>query len=253
MRAARIAPPSDTADEGMPSGPVSLAQEMMGTGVICALWAEAGAAAEWKQARMSHQMAWQLPATLVMSVAFSSLFVLPKPDEMNAVVHWSSNSSSTPHGEVAVQICNWLVAHVYVASMMLSGLLSIKSINDFLQDYLAFSNTPAHLLPQYISFRKEWQKERPCKLSHAKRWMRVPSYCGALWASIRYLLIGFLCGVYLLYGSSYAVVPFVTALFFHLEYQRTCMRSFQDARRDFETHALSKPSASSLCTANDAD
>ena len=39
------------------------------------------------------------------------------------------------------------------------------------------------------------------------RWMRVPSYCGALWASIRYLLIGFLSGVYLLYGWSYAVVP----------------------------------------------
>ena len=113
---------------------------------------------------MPHQIAWQLPATLVMSVAFSSLFVLPKPDEMNAVAHcWPNNSSSDiPDADVAIQVCNWLVAHVYVASMMLSGLLSIKSINDdFLQDYLSYSNTPALLLPRYISFRKEWQKARP--------------------------------------------------------------------------------------------
>ena len=119
------------------------------------------------------------------------------------------------------------------SEMCIRDRLSIKSINDFLQDYLAYANTPAHLLPQYITFRRAWQKEHPCRIRRVKHWLHVPSYCSALWSSIRYLLIGFLCGIYLLYGWTYAIAPGLFAVFFYVDYRRTCNSSFQYPRKEF--------------------
>eukprot|EP00854_Cymbomonas_tetramitiformis_P025234 gene25234-30801_t len=215
------------ADRYKTNDETSLATEAMKAADIDALWCMMGAE-KYKVARMNYQLAWQIPATLVMSIAFSCILVLPKPDEINAVVQ----SSSTP-GEKAEQRWRAFVAHLYVASMMLSGLLSIKSINDFLQDYLAHTDTPDIYLPEFIKYRKEWKDDKPCSIDIMKRWLRIPNYCHALWSSIRYLILGFLCAIYLLYGWSYLIAPSIFAVFYCVEYQRTCERDFKNCRNDF--------------------
>ena len=104
--------------------------------------------------RMNHYTAWQIPATLVMSVAFSMLLVLPPPADMNAAA--VGDGDVTP-----VRVVNAVVAHLYVTCMTVSGLLSTKCINDFAQDYIAVNKTPAVHLPAFVEFRNNWEKEHP--------------------------------------------------------------------------------------------
>jgi len=134
---------------------------------ICPLWSskEEETAEAWKQARLSHYMAWQIPATLVMSVAFSLLLCLPPPADINAAVVAASecvqifNATRECESPSWVQIFNAIVGHLYVVCMSVSGLMAIKSINDFMNDYLALVNMPASHVPSFIEFRTRFIEE----------------------------------------------------------------------------------------------
>ena len=63
--------------------------------------------------------------------------------------------------------------------------------------------------------------------------LRIPSHCGALWSSIRWLSLGLLCGIYLLNGWTYVVIPTILFAFFNKEYSKTTARRFSQCRREY--------------------
>jgi len=95
----------------------------------------------WKQARMTHCLAWQLPSTLLMTTAFS--FVLHM-DALEDEPLWKH-----------------VLLHVYMFSMTASGFLSLKSVNDFLQEYLCLCNLPSKKLPDFYEHRNAFICKHP--------------------------------------------------------------------------------------------
>jgi len=73
--------------------------------------------------------------------------------------------------------------------------------------------------------------------------LRLPSHCGALWSSLRWLSIGFLCGLYLLNGWSFAVLPGFIFLFFNVEYTKTSHRRFKDCKTAYREDFLAAKEA----------
>jgi hypothetical protein len=55
----------------------------------------------------------------------------------------------------AASVTIQILHHAYLFCMMASGMLALKSVNDFLQEYLCLCNLPSKALPDFYRHKKE--------------------------------------------------------------------------------------------------
>lgn len=169
---------------------------------------EAGAH-EWKGSLIADWNTWIVPASLLMTCAFSFEHVV---EEESLEARWLA------HTEFA-WMEEWLrvvIAHAYTLSMACSGLIALKSINDYAQKVLLAVHTPAKLLPQMLAIERHFEViERrdggPPWTRRVLHYVGVKSGAGAYRQSIGLLGVGLTCSALLRSGPSYALliaIPF---------------------------------------------
>lgn len=166
------------------------------------------ASEQWKEGLMRDWSTWLVPASLLMTVAFTHVFLL-SPD----VIYTTPLGFGTPE-----LYFRTVVAHLFFFSLISSGLLSLKSINDNSQKILFCTHTPSSLLPAARAFEKHYkdllEKKHNDKMPLSRRILdalEIKEGAAAYKQSIDLLGVGFTCGLYLLVGASYlltAALPF---------------------------------------------
>lgn len=174
--------------------------------------------------------AWILPATLLMTIAFGALLLV------------ESECVQKPR-DLANPIVHAVAGHLFFLSMVMSGLLALKCVNDFTTKYLSYSNTPAKFIPQLDEYRKirnhggTAADNAACRSNSfvlsLGRCLSVPSNQDAMYASVRCLSVGFVCGIYLKYGWTYAVAPALAFLFFAADFSESRNYWFGETWVDF--------------------
>ena len=173
-------------------------------------------AASWQESRKAHCMAWQLPSTLVMTTSFSLVFALPMDTE-DVDTSWMSSC----------------VLQMYLICMVGSALFALKSVNDFLQEYLCLTALDASSLEAFIKHRRQWRKANVSYVANAASALNLPMQCQALWMAVLLLIAGICMGIGLHYGPLQAVLPLGMGLFFWVENVNTAQRSFFEPMGDF--------------------
>jgi hypothetical protein len=169
----------------------------------------------WKTARMTHCVAWQFPASLLMATAFGMLMSF-EPDELSDIDFRES-----------------VLHHAFIFFMTSSGLFSIKVIIDNMQDYFFLCNLPSKFLPDFVQHRDEFAQRYPCYVGMVARALRIPGHCDAFWFALGCFLVGIVCGVSVRYGGSYAVMLTPLCMFFLAMLKRTAQRHYLWPLRSF--------------------
>ena len=216
-------------------------------------WARANigpdGAEAFKQALLSDYHTWLVPAALLMTVSFGLLFALSK-DEINA----------TPDGFAYEHEIRVLAAHVYMLSLIMSGILALRCINSFSQMGLALCHTPATLVPHLrniiwdvneMALGKEVQPDWAAALSSPELWdqcvsdmrldkswpyrlakaLHMPDKYGAFFGAVYTLDVGVILGAYLKFGVTYAAMMALPLFVASKEMRFRCKSDFYNPWR----------------------